>query len=92
MSAAQRTPEELAARTPEQIASDLAETRNRLAKTIDDLTYRVKPQTIVSRQIESLKASFYNEDGSLNQQKILKIAGIAVGAVVAVVAIRKIAG
>jgi hypothetical protein len=92
VSAAQRTPEELAARTPEQIASDLAETRNRLAKTIDDLTYRVKPQTIVSRQIESLKASFHNEDGSLNQQKILKIAGIGLGAVVAIVAIRKIAG
>lgn len=79
-------------RTPNQIAADLAETRNRLAGTIDQLAYRVKPQTIISRQIESLKASFHNDDGGLDQQKIAKIVGIGLGAIVAVVAIRKIAG
>lgn len=92
MSAAERTPEELAARTPEQIATDLAETRNRLAGTIDQLTYRVKPQTIVSRQVASVKASFYTDEGNLDQRKIAKIVGIGLGVVAAFVAIRKIAG
>ena len=94
MSAAKRTGEQTAedTRTPDQIAADLAETRNRLAGTIDQLIYRTKPKTILSRKVESLKASFYNDQGSLDQQKILKVVGIGVGVVVAIVAIRKIAG
>lgn len=93
MSAANRTGEAPAdTRTPDQIAADLAETRNRLAGTIDQLVYRTKPKTIVSRQVESVKASFYDDQGSLDQRKIMKIVGIGLGVVVAIVAIRKIAG
>ena len=39
-----------------------------------------------------MKASFYNDKGSLDQQKIMKIVGIGLGVVAAIVAIRKIAG
>lgn len=79
-------------RTPDQIAADLAQTRNRLAGTIDQLVYRTKPKTIISRQIESVKASFYNDQGSLDKQKIMKIVGIGLGVVATLVVIRKIAG
>ncbi|MEP6667167.1 MAG: DUF3618 domain-containing protein, partial [Nocardioidaceae bacterium] len=34
-------------RTPDTIAAEIAETRNRLAGTIDDLVYRAKPKTIL---------------------------------------------
>jgi len=91
VSAAKRE-EAVDTRTPDQIAADLAETRNRLAGTIDQLVYRTKPKTIVSRQVESVKASFYNDQGSLDQQKIMKLVGIGVGVVAAIIAIRKIAG
>ncbi len=81
-----------ASRTPDEIATEIAETRNRLAGTIDQLVYRVQPKTIAERQLSSLKASFVNADGSLRKDKVLKVAGIAVGVVAAIVALRKIVG
>ncbi len=80
------------ARTPDEISAEIAETRNRLAGTIDQLVYRVKPKTIAQRQLESRKASFVDADGSPRTDNILKVVGIAVGVVVAIVAIRKIVG
>lgn len=79
-------------RTPDQIAADIATTRNRLAGTIDQLVYRAKPKTILERQIASTKASFYDSQGALKKDKIAMIAGVAVGVVAVIVAIRKIAG
>ena len=80
------------ARTADEIAAEIAETRNRLAGTIDQLVYRVQPKTIVERQVRSAKASFRNPDGSLRTDKVLKIAGVAVGVLVTIVVIRKIVG
>jgi hypothetical protein len=81
-----------AARTPDDISLEIAETRNRLAGTIDQLVFRVQPKTIVGRQVEAIKASFRREDGSLNTARVAKIAGGVVGLVAVVIAIRKIAG
>lgn len=81
-----------AARTPDEITAEIAVTRNRLAGTIDQLVYRVKPQTIISRQLASIKASFFTDDGSLDRARVAKVAGVALGAVAAVVAIRTIVG
>jgi hypothetical protein len=77
-------------RTPDEIATEIAETRNRLAGTIDELVYRVQPKTIAERQFRSVKASFVNPDGSVRTDNVLKVAGIAIGVVVALVVIRKI--
>ena len=79
-------------RTADDIAAEIAETRNRLAGTIDHLVYRVQPKTIVERKVRSTKASFVNPDGSLRKDKVLKVAGIAVGVLVTIVVIRKIVG
>ncbi len=80
------------ARTPDEIAAEIAETRNRLAGTIDQLAHRVQPKTIAERQVSSTLASFRNSDGSLNKGKVLKMLGVAVGVVATIVAIRKIVG
>ncbi len=80
------------ARTSDEIAAEIAETRNRLAGTIDQLVYRVQPKTIAERQLNSTLASFRNSDGSLNKGKVLKVVGLAVGVVATIVAIRKIVG
>ena len=81
-----------ASRTPDEISKEIAETRNRLAGTIDQLVYRVQPKTIIGRQIASVKASFRNDDGSLNTAKVAIVVGGVVGFAALVVAIRKIAG
>jgi hypothetical protein len=81
-----------AARTPDEISREIAETRNRLAGTIDQLVHRAQPKTILGRQLASLKASFRRDDGSLDTAKVAKVAGGVVGFVAVVVAIRKIAG
>jgi hypothetical protein len=81
-----------AARTPDDISREIAETRNRLAGTIDQLVFRAQPKTIVGRQLASLKASIRHEDGSLNTARVAKVAGGVVGFVVLVVAIRKVVG
>lgn len=77
-------------RTPEEIAADIAETRNRLAGTIDELVYRAQPKTIIRRQAEVLKAKFVDENGSPKTDAIVKVAGAVVGFVVVIVAIRKL--
>jgi hypothetical protein len=81
-----------AARTPDEIADDIEVTRERLARTIDTLVYRAKPKTIASRQLASVKASFRDDDGSLNTVMLAKVAGGVVAFVALIVVIRKIAG
>lgn len=81
-----------AERSADQIAADIADTRNRLAGTIDELVYRSKPQTIVARQVAATKASFYDDQGSLDTAKLAKIVGIGLGVLATIVAIRKIVG
>lgn len=81
-----------AARTTDQITAELAETREQLAATIDQLAYRVKPKTIATRQLESLKGRFVQSDGSLNTQTIGIVAGGLGGFVVLVWLIRKVVG
>jgi len=80
-----------ATRTPDEISTEIAEVRNRLAGTIDKLVYRVKPKTILQRQLDTTKASFENADGSLKTDMVVKVVGIALGAVATIIAIRKIA-
>jgi uncharacterized protein DUF3618 len=79
-------------RTPDRIAAEIAETRNRLAGTIDQLVYRAQPKTILKRQLASLRASFINLDGSVRKDRVLKVAGVTIGVVGVIVAIRKIVG
>jgi hypothetical protein len=81
-----------ASRTPDEITAEIAETRERLATTIDTLVYRSAPKTILSRRLESIKAKFVTPDGSPDMQMIGKVAGGVLGFVVLVVVIRKVTG
>lgn len=81
-----------ASRTPDQITAEIADTRERLAGTIDQLVYRVQPKTIASRQFASIKARFVTADGSADTQTIAKVAGGVLAFVVLVIVIRKVAG
>jgi hypothetical protein len=71
---------------------EIEETRQRLASTIDQLTHRAHPKTIVGRQVATVKAGFVDPDtGAPRTDNILKVAGAVVGAVVLLAIVRRVA-
>ncbi len=73
------------------LESEIEETRERLAATIDQLAHRVNPKTIVGREVTSVRAHFVDaETGQPRTDNILKIAGGVIGVVAVFVLIRKI--
>jgi hypothetical protein len=74
------------------LESDIEETRERLAGTIDQLLHRAHPKTIVSREITALKAHYVDAlTGEPRTDNILKTVGAVVGAVALFVVVRKVA-
>ncbi len=65
------------------LEAEITARRDRLAKTIDELTHRVKPSTILHRQTQSAKARF--ADAATTPEGDLRVERLA--AVVAVVAV-----
>jgi hypothetical protein len=77
-------------RAPDSIEDDIEATRERLAKTIDQLAYRASPKTIAKREVASVKALFVDAAGNPRTDNILKVAGGVVGFVVFVIVIRRV--
>ena len=70
---------------------EIEETRQHLAETIDQLTHRAHPRTIVSREVTSVKAHFVDPlSGRPRTDNILKVVGGVVGVAVLFVVIRKV--
>ena len=65
------------------LEAEISARRERLAQTIDELTHRVSPKTIINRQTEAAKARF--ADVATTPEGDLRVERIA--AVVAVVAV-----
>lgn len=78
------------ARSPQDLEAEVEATRLRLADSLDQLTYRVKPKTIIDRKIEETKAKFTDGNGKLRQDKVARIAGVTVGVVALFVVVRKL--
>lgn len=72
------------------IEQEIEQTRERLAATIDQLAYRARPKTIVSRQVSSVRDFFIDESGQPRQENIIKVVGGVVGLVVTLKLIRKV--
>lgn len=68
-------------RTPQEIEADLAETRERLAATMDALVQRVQPKELASRGAQRAKLMVMTPDGRLRTKRVV----MAVAAVVTVV-------
>ncbi len=74
------------------LESEIEETRERLANTIDQLLYRSHPKTIVSREASAIKAYFVDTStGQPRTDNILKVVGGVVGTVGFFVLLRKVA-
>jgi hypothetical protein len=72
------------------IESDIAQTRQELASTIDQLVYRASPKTIARREVNQVKAFFVDENGP-RTDNIFKVAAGVGGFVLIFVVIRKVA-
>lgn len=68
-----------------KLENDIVTTRDRLARTIDELTQRAAPQNVIARQKAAAKASFDSaartESGELRMDRVALAAGV-VGAIV----------
>ena len=74
------------------LETEIEETRERLAATIDQLLYRAHPKTIVSREMTALKGHFVDlQTGEPRTDNILKTVGVVVGTVALFVVVRKVA-
>ena len=70
---------------------EIEETRQRLASTIDQLAHRAHPETIVGRQVATVKSTFVDLDnGEPRTDNILKVAGAVVGFIVLIVVVRRV--
>lgn len=73
------------------LESEIEETRERLAHTIDQLLHRSHPKTIISREVTSVKAYFRDErTGAPRTDNILKVVGVVGGVVGFFVVVRRI--
>lgn len=66
-----------------RIESDIERTRARLAATVDELAYRVQPSTLLKRETEAAKSSFYQatrtSDGAIRYEVVGPAIAVVVG-------------
>jgi hypothetical protein len=77
-------------RSPQELEDEIETTRDRLADTLDELLFRVKPKTILQRQAEETKAHFVDSSGNVRTEKVAAVAGAAFGVVALFVVVRRI--
>lgn len=70
-------------RSPKEIEADLAATRNRLSRSVDELAYRVSPSTLKSNAVASLKGAAndaaFTPEGDLRFDRLAKVLGGVAG-------------
>ncbi len=74
----------------DSLEKDIEATRQRLAETIDKLTYRASPKTVARREVASVKAVYVDADGRPRTDNVLKTAGVVIGLVAAMLVLRKL--
>ena len=83
-------PDASAQRAPGALESEMEQTRQRLAGTIDQLVYRASPKTIAKREVATIRGYFVDAQGNPRTDNILKAVGGVVGFAVFVVVIRTV--
>ena len=89
-SAKHRAEVQVANRSPQDLEHDIEQTRDRLADTLDELLFRVKPKTIVQRQIEETKSHFVDAQGNVRTEKVAAVVGATVGVVAFFLVVRRL--
>lgn len=74
-------------RSLDQIEKDIELARVRLASTVDELAYRVKPGNVAKRQAQAAKTSVYGATHTPSGEMRYDIVGGAAAVVVAILAL-----
>ena len=65
------------ARSVKEIEADLAATRTRMARTVDELAYRVSPETIKTNVVATLKGkandAAFDSDGNVRLDRVASV-------------------
>jgi hypothetical protein len=72
------------------LVDEIEQTREHLARTIDELVDRASPKNIASRQVDRVKARFVAPDGSPRFETIVPVVGGVVAVVAAAVVLRRL--
>jgi hypothetical protein len=89
-SAKHRAEVQAANRSPQDLEHDIEQTRDRLADTLDELLFRIKPKTIVQRQIEETRSHFVDAQGNVRPERVAAVVGAAVGVAAFFVVVRRL--
>ena len=72
------------ARSAKEIQADLAASRSRLSRSVDELAYRVSPQTLKANAVAELKSkandAAFDADGEVRYDRLSKALGGVAGA------------
>ena len=82
------------ARAPKEIEADLAATRSRLSRTVDELAYRVSPDTLKANALASIKGkandTAFDAQGQPRYDRLAKALGGVSGAALGLGLLRRI--
>ncbi|WP_020574020.1 DUF3618 domain-containing protein [Actinopolymorpha alba] len=77
-------------RSADQIEAELAETRQRLAATVDALAERVQPKQLAARSVSKMKLAVLTPEGQLRTGRLVTVAAVVAGAVGALTLLRSL--
>lgn len=72
-------PEDPSQRNADQLARELQETRERLSRTVNDLSDYVRPRSIFARGLGKMTEFFTDEQGSPRPERIAGVVASVVG-------------
>lgn len=81
------------ARSVKEIEADLAATRTRMARTVDELAYRVSPTTLKANALASIKTkatdAAFDADGNLRMDRVATVLGGIAGTAIVLGLLRR---
>lgn len=81
------------ARSMAEIEADLAATRNRMARTVDELAYRVSPQTLKTKALVSLRGkandAAFDAEGNVRLDRLAMVLGGVAGTAIVLGLLRR---
>jgi hypothetical protein len=81
------------ARSAKEIQADLAASRSRLSRSVDELAYRVSPQTLKANAVAELRGkandAAFDPDGEIRYDRLSKALGGVAGAALALGLLRR---
>lgn len=81
------------ARSVTEIEADLSATRNRMARTVDELAFRVSPQTLKANALASIKGkandAAFDSDGNVRFDRVAMVLGGVAGTAIVLGLLRR---